>query len=124
MDETKLKPCPFCGGPKIFVGSVAEIELMDKYDENYDLYNSQFQVVCDSIAGGCGASSGCCKNKAAAIEALRATYQQHFDYFERDDAMVVRGRKTRGLGLPAAVLEKFYRTNAQEWYPGLRMGRG
>lgn len=69
MEETKLKPCPFCGGTKIFVGSVAEIELMDKYDENYDLYNSQFQVVCDSIAGGCGASSGCCKNKAAAIEA-------------------------------------------------------
>lgn len=69
MDEIKLKPCPFCGGTKIFVGSVAEIELMDKYDENYDLYNSQFQVVCDSIAGGCGASSGCCKNKAAAIEA-------------------------------------------------------
>ena len=68
MDEIKLKPCPFCGGTKIFVGSVAEIELMDKYDENYDLYNSQFQVVCDSIAGGCGASSGCCKNKAAAID--------------------------------------------------------
>lgn len=32
MEETKLKPCPFCGGTKIFVGSVAEIELMDKYD--------------------------------------------------------------------------------------------
>ena len=58
-------------------------------------------------------------DKAAAIDALRATYQQHFAYFERDEPMVVRGRNTRGLGLPAPVLEKFYRTNAQTWYPGL-----
>ena len=58
-------------------------------------------------------------DKAAAIDALRATYQQHFAYFERDEPMVVRGRNTRGLGLPAPVLEKFYRTNAQTWYPDL-----
>lgn len=69
MDEIKLKPCPFCGGTKIFVGSVAETELMDKYDENYDLYNSQFQAVCDYDAGGCGASSGYYKSKATAVEA-------------------------------------------------------
>ena len=69
MDEIELKPCPYCGGTKIFVGSVAEIELMDKYDENYDLYNSQFQVVCDHDGGGCGASSGCYKSKATAVEA-------------------------------------------------------
>lgn len=69
MEEIELKPCPFCGGTKIFVGSVAEIELMDKYDENYDLYNRQFQAVCDYNVGGCGASSGYYKSKATAIEA-------------------------------------------------------
>ena len=69
MDEIKLKPCPFCGGTKIFVGSVAEIELTDECDENYDSYNSQFQVVCDFNVGGCGASSGSYRRKTTAIEA-------------------------------------------------------
>lgn len=68
MDEIELKPCPFCGGTKIFVGSVAEIELTDKYSQDYDLYNSQFQAVCDYTAGGCGASSCCCESKDEAIE--------------------------------------------------------
>ncbi|CAN5716695.1 hypothetical protein BH10CHL1_BH10CHL1_51400 [soil metagenome] len=57
--------------------------------------------------------------KVAALEALHATYQTHFAYLETDQLLVVRGRTTRGLGLPASVLEKFYRTNAQAWYPGL-----
>ena len=69
MKKIELKPCPFCGGTKIFVGSVAEIELTDECDENYDLYNSQFQVVCDCNVGGCGASSGCYQCKTTAIEA-------------------------------------------------------
>ena len=69
MGEIELKPCPFCGGTKIFVGSVAKIELMDKYDENYDLYNSQFQAVCDYNVGGCGASSGVRESEDIAIEA-------------------------------------------------------
>lgn len=64
-----LKPCPFCGNTEIFVGSVAEIELTDEYDPNYDLYNSQYQVVCDYKAGGCGASSGYMESKDAAREA-------------------------------------------------------
>ena len=68
MEETELKPCPFCGGTKIFVGSVAEIELTNEDDLNYNLYNSQFQAVCDYNAGGCGASSGCRESKNAAIE--------------------------------------------------------
>ncbi len=58
-------------------------------------------------------------DKAAVLDALRATYQSHFAYFETDQPVVVRGRTTRGLRLPASVLEKFYRTNAQAWYPGL-----
>lgn len=68
MDKIELKPCPFCGGTKIFVGSVAEIRHTDKYSQGYDLYNSLFQAVCDYNAGGCGASSGCCESKDAAIE--------------------------------------------------------
>nr|DAP58851.1 MAG TPA: restriction alleviation protein [Caudoviricetes sp.] len=69
MDEIKLKPCPFCGGIKIFVGSVAEIEYMDETNENYVLDSGVFQVVCDYNSGGCGASSGCCLSKDVAIAA-------------------------------------------------------
>ena len=69
MDEIKLKHCPFCGGTKLFVGTVAEIEFTDEYDSNYDLYNGQYQVVCDYNAGGCGASSCCCESEGAAIAA-------------------------------------------------------
>lgn len=47
------------------------------------------------------------------------TYRQHFQFFESDAPMTVRGHEVRGLGLPASVLEKFYITNAQRWYPGL-----
>jgi predicted TIM-barrel fold metal-dependent hydrolase len=50
---------------------------------------------------------------------LRATYEMHFAYFEKDGPVSVRGRETRGLNLPAAVLDKFYAANAHAWYPGL-----
>lgn len=69
MDEIKLKPCPFCGGTKILLGNVANIELMDKYDENYDLCSNLFQVVCAYTVGGCGASSGVRESEDIAIEA-------------------------------------------------------
>jgi predicted TIM-barrel fold metal-dependent hydrolase len=58
-------------------------------------------------------------DRKTTIEALRTVYQMHFDYFEREQPLLVRERKTHGLGLPAAVLEKFYLTNAKAWYPGL-----
>jgi len=58
-------------------------------------------------------------DKAAAIQYLRETYETHFAYFDEDQPVTVRGRTTQGLGLPAAVLEKFYWTNAQQWYPGI-----
>jgi predicted TIM-barrel fold metal-dependent hydrolase len=59
------------------------------------------------------------ETRAQAIQSLRETYQTHFAYFERGDEMTIRGRSTRGIALPADVLEKFYRTNAERWYPGL-----
>jgi hypothetical protein len=31
----------------------------------------------------------------------------------------VRQRETRGLDLPASVLDRFYAGNARAWYPGL-----
>ena len=57
--------------------------------------------------------------RAQAIDALRTVYTTHFAYFESKAMVTVRGRKVQGLGLPAAVLEKLYHTNAQQWYPGL-----
>lgn len=57
--------------------------------------------------------------RAARLNALRETYRTHFAYFESDQPVTVRGQESEGLGLPADVREKFYRTNAQTWYPAL-----
>jgi hypothetical protein len=46
---------------------------------------------------------------------LRATYEMHFAYFENKGPVSVRGRETRSLNLPAAVLDKFYAANARAW---------
>ncbi|HMN27711.1 MAG TPA: amidohydrolase family protein [Caldilineaceae bacterium] len=54
----------------------------------------------------------------AAIAALRATYELHIAYLAGDQPLAVRGFATTGLNLPAAVLERIYRQNVQEWYPG------
>jgi hypothetical protein len=42
-----------------------------------------------------------------------------FAYYESGEVVNVRGKENRGLNLPDDILEKFYLTNAQTWYPGL-----
>lgn len=66
----ELKPCPFCGGTKLFVGTIADCEMQDSDHPDYK-YNSQAYIVCCScFNGGCGASTGGGnKTEAAAIEA-------------------------------------------------------
>ena len=53
------------------------------------------------------------------LDSLRQNYQAHWDYFARNDVVQVRNRPTKGLGLPDAVLRKFYDESAERWYPGL-----
>jgi predicted TIM-barrel fold metal-dependent hydrolase len=55
----------------------------------------------------------------AAIAALRATYDLHLAYLEGDQPLTVRGFATTGLKLPADVLDRIYRQNTQQWYPGV-----
>lgn len=57
--------------------------------------------------------------QAQAVQSLRRTYETHFAYLEGDEVVEVRGYASRGLHLPASVLEKVSRLNAQRWYPGL-----
>ena len=54
----KLKPCPFCGGTQLFVGTIAEIEMQDEDHPDYLHSSKIYAVVCDYIKGGCGASTG------------------------------------------------------------------
>ena len=54
----KLRECPFCGGRNIFVGTIAEIRMIEKDHPDYWNESTYFQVVCDWTEGGCGASSG------------------------------------------------------------------
>ena len=55
---TELKPCPFCGGTKLFIGTIAECEMQDKDHPDYENNSRLYNVVCDYMEGGCGASTG------------------------------------------------------------------
>lgn len=55
---TELKPCPFCGGDMLFVGTIAEVEMQDEDHPDYYYNNNRYIVVCDYTEGGCGASCG------------------------------------------------------------------
>ena len=68
MEE--LKPCPFCGGTKLFVGTIAEIELTDEDHPDYSTNSEFYSVVCDYTDGGCGASVGGASRSAS--EAITA----------------------------------------------------
>lgn len=58
----KLKPCPFCGGENLLVGTAREIEVDCGDDDS-------FAVCCNYRKGGCGAVSGYRDSKKEAIEA-------------------------------------------------------
>ena len=65
-----MKPCPFCGGTKLFVGTIAEIEMQDEDHEDFAFNRQLYSVVCDYQEGGCGASvGGCRRSEQEAIEA-------------------------------------------------------
>ena len=57
--EVELKPCPFCGNTKLFVGDSDAI----KNDDDH----INFTVCCDFEQGGCGATCGYELTKAKAI---------------------------------------------------------
>ncbi len=57
--------------------------------------------------------------RTQAVQRLRANYETHFAYFASAGPVNVRGHDVEGLGLPDAVLEKIYLTNAQAWYPDI-----
>ncbi len=57
--------------------------------------------------------------RTAHIQMMRQLYTTIFAYFESGAEMHVWKYDTRGLALPDEVLEKFYRTNALQWYPEL-----
>lgn len=54
----ELKPCPFCGGDMLFVGTIAEVEMQDEDHPDYYYNNNHYMVVCDCTEGGCGVSCG------------------------------------------------------------------
>ncbi len=52
-----LKPCPFCGGKNIFVGTIEQIQgAAEIINTHYD--NTHYKAVCDFNKGGCGATTG------------------------------------------------------------------
>lgn len=70
MNDTKLKPCPFCGGTNLFVGTIADVEMQSEDHEDYEYNSEHYVVVCDYTEGGCGASTGggaCCEEEAIEV---------------------------------------------------------
>lgn len=58
QEMNKLESCPFCGGTKIWIGTIAECEMQDKNHPDYEFNSQHYVVVCDYSEGGCGASTG------------------------------------------------------------------
>lgn len=59
------------------------------------------------------------EDREKALKSLRRTYDTYFAYFESKGMVDMRGKQVQGLGLPESVLDQFYVTNAQSWYPGI-----
>lgn len=58
LNGYQLIPCPFCGGTKIWIGTIAECERQDKKHPDYEFNSQHYVAVCDYLEGGCGASTG------------------------------------------------------------------
>jgi Lar family restriction alleviation protein len=58
VDDTKLKPCPFCGGEGTVIIRKGKNGWRDRY-----------AVLCDYEHGGCGSESGWYHYESEAIEA-------------------------------------------------------
>lgn len=54
-----------------------------------------------------------------ALAGLDARFETYLAYLESGTLVRERGRESEGLNLPAAVLDKILRTNAERWYPGI-----
>lgn len=54
MNEFKLKPCPFCGGTKIEIDTIANSEYTDETDPAYEYNCEHYGVYCNFNKGGCG----------------------------------------------------------------------
>lgn len=74
----ELRDCPFCGSwtaPEISL--VSDAEGMDEGDPNFHWASTHYQVVCNYLNGGCGASTTAAENdtpeKAAACWNRRVT---------------------------------------------------
>lgn len=59
-------------------------------------------------------------NVAESVKSWKQTYINDWKFFATDETFPVEGRQVHGLKLPASVLKKIYRTNAQRWIKGLK----
>lgn len=82
-----LVRCPFCGKSVAEVGTIAEHDFMSRDDTAYNWASEHYQVVCNYLKGGCGAStSGRFKSPEEAIKAWnkRAGKKETFGLPETD----------------------------------------
>ena len=54
---------------------------------------------------------------------LREAFESARAFFGSGNEVMIRGRKTQGLELPAEVLDRLFSANARRWYPALNAER-
>jgi predicted TIM-barrel fold metal-dependent hydrolase len=59
------------------------------------------------------------ERRRGALRALKERYTAYMKYFETDEEVEFQGRVSKGLKLPAEVLQKLYVDNARAWLPGI-----
>lgn len=75
-----LKACPFCGKDVAVVSDCVELEACENFEEyccpNYNSSRSPVYVaiVCDYLAGGCGASAGFSSTIEEAVDRWNRRY--------------------------------------------------
>ncbi|MBQ9733938.1 MAG: hypothetical protein IJV74_06865 [Clostridia bacterium] len=103
---SELRACPFCGATVAVVGTFAEHEFMDSDHPDYEWASKHYDVVCDALEGGCGASCNGCHD----------TPEKAIEHWNRRAAEPKRGRWIkRGNEKKCSVCGFIYYSNNDEW---------
>ena len=89
----------------------------DKVRQFFRKYSDR--IIWGTDGGGRNQSSMPEERRKAQYNYMRRKYKSQFVFYETDEVVNVQNVEAKGLALPDDVLEKFYVTNARNWFPGL-----
>lgn len=80
MENSELKPCPFCGGK-------AQIKIYEADEKPFEYYSRRYAVQCEWTGEeqGCGAEGQHSKVESIAIEAWNNRYAERSQFLPLDE---------------------------------------